>query len=147
MANKINVDAIVKAALEAAQMAAEEKFRAMAGHPQYSIQNTNPMTGEKSGKKFTMLGLIGFVWIHFKGVKSKNMLVKAGLSSGKSYYGGFDLRLPNLKSPDWANTLDDHAAGYFYQSMDIKQAAMAAFLAVMNKNGLMEDAYVDSRLD
>lgn len=133
----------VAEALKAGQKAADDKFRAMVGAgDQYAITDESDPS-----KQYGLLGLCGFAWIFFRGIKIKNDLVKAGsIRVGKNYYGGYNTFF-TLNCPSWARKLHPEAYAYYNQSIDLKSAGYEGFLNSMRSKGLMMDAYVDSRID
>lgn len=141
-AKKITKNDIAEAS-KAGQKAADDKFRVMVGAgDQYVITNESD-----SSKQYKMLGLCGLVWIYFRGIKTKNALIKAGgIRVSKNYYGGYNIFF-TLKCPAWAIKLHPDAYACYNQSIDLKSAGYEGFLDSMQSKGLMMDAYVDSRMD
>jgi len=126
----------------AAQKSADEVFEGMLNQgPQYTVVD------KQSGKRYPLLGACGFASIKFSGVKEKNMLQKLGVTVNKAYGGGFSITNIPLSAPQWAVDREPSAGAYYFQSVDLKAAAMRAFLRVIQGQGYLKDAYVDTRLD
>jgi hypothetical protein len=137
----------ISEAINAGKQAADNEFKQMVGKgAQYSVSMTVP--GEPT-KRYPLLGLCGFASLHFKGVKNKNMLVKAGLMPRKSYYGGYDISANelHLAAPEWARKANSDAAAYYQQSVDLKEKALREFLKSLQAKGYLQDAYVTTHLD
>jgi len=133
---------MVTEAYHEGQKSADDKFKEMLG-----IGDQYVVTNEQTGQKYGLLGACGFAWIHFKGVKNKNMLEKAGIKVSKAYSGGYTIWAIPLSAPQWAIEKHPEARAYYSQSMDLKMSAMNGFLKSMQDKGYLKDAYVDSRMD
>lgn len=131
----------IREAYSAAQEAADDKFKEMVGGPQYY----EAVVGKKT---YGLLGLCGFVRIRFKGVKEKNLLTGLGIDVQEHYFGGFSINPNNFYgTPGWAKDLDGEAEADYCQSMEIKNAAAEAFLKVLQKKGILKEAYIEMMLD